>query len=233
MRNRFVGTDGDELLDAFAARAAHALGSGVGVAGGYATLLRERHAGDLGRAGAEALSGLEAGLERIRLFTDDLLELATLGDVPARREPVDVTAVARAARDGLDLHLRAAGTAVEVGEIGVVAGDPGLLERLFHHLLRGSLAAQRPGGGHVVIRGARRAAGVRIEVSDDGPALDPETARTMFDPFGAVRGGGPLAGAGVGPAICRRIAEAHGGSIRAEPGRAGGCTIVILLPGAP
>ena len=222
---------GDELLDAFAARAAHALGGGVGVAGGYATLLRERHATELGDSGAEALNGLEAGLDRIRLFTDDLLELGALNARPLRRATVDTTAAAAAACDRLDARARAIGAALRLDELPRVTGDAALLERLFHHLLRGALSALESGGGHVEISGARRATGVRLEIRDDGPPLGSEQASAYFSPFAQWRGSGPLAGAGVGAAIARRIVERHGGSIWAEPGRRAGCVIVILLPG--
>jgi two-component system sensor histidine kinase MprB len=85
--------------------------------------------------------------------------------------------------------------------------------------------------GRIAISGVRRAAGVRLEVADDGPPLDPAIAGGMFEPFGTPRGAGPAAGAGVSMAIARRIAERHGGSAWAHTGRRDGCTIVVLLPG--
>ncbi len=234
MRHLPEQSEGDELLDAFAARAAHALGGGVGVAGGYATLLRERHATDLGHGGKEALSGLEAGLDRIRLFTDDLIELGSMGRRRRlRREPVDTTAVALAAAEGLDADARAIGAQIRVGELPVTTGDAALLERLFHHLLREALSALTDDGGQVEIDGRRRADGIRLEVGDDGPPLDADAAATFFTPFGEPRGTGKLAGAGVGAAISRRIVDRHGGSIWLEPRLQSGCVVVVLLPDRP
>ncbi len=234
MRNPPERSEGDELLDAFAARAAHALGGGVGVAGGYATLLRERHGTDLGQGGAEVLSGLEAGLDRIRLFTDDLVELGTFSrSRRLRRAPVDTTAVALAAAEPLDGDARAIGAQIRVGELPGTAGDAHMLERLFHHLLRESLTGLTADGGQVEIAGRRRADGVRLEVRDDGPPLDAEAAASFFTPFGVPRGGGRLAGAAVGAAIAMRIVEHHGGSIWVEPRLQAGCIVVVLLPDGP
>jgi light-regulated signal transduction histidine kinase (bacteriophytochrome) len=223
------GTD-DARLDAFAARAAHALGAGIGVAGGYATLLEERHAAALGADGLAALAALDAGLGRVRLFVDDLLELSALGHAPLNRVPQRPTAAARAAAEGLEAPLRDADVELDIATLPDVVADGALLERLFHHLLRSALAGIGEGPGRITISGVRRAAGTRIEVADDGPGLDLATARAMFDPFGAPRGNAPIVGAGVSLAICRRIAERHGGSIWAHSGRRDGCTIVVVLP---
>ncbi len=229
---RAARTGEDRMLDAFAARAAHALGAGVSIAGGYATLLRERHAEPLGADGLAVLGGLDGGLDRLRLFVDDLLELAGLDAVGLHREPLRVAGAARAASDGLAGPLADAATEVEVGSLPDVLADAALLERLFHHVMRGSLAAIGDGPGRIRISGVRRSAGARIEISDDGPPLDRATAGALFEPFTASRGAGRTTGAGVSMAIARRIAERHGGSVWAHTGRRDGCTIVVLLPEA-
>jgi two-component system, chemotaxis family, sensor kinase Cph1 len=222
----------ERLLDAFASRAAHSLGAGVSIAGGYATLLRERFSEPLGAEGLSALAGLEGGLDRLRLFVDDLLELSALETTPLKRGPLRCTGAARAAAGGLAVALDEADVEVEIGPLPDIVADSALLERLFHHLIRGSLGAIGSGPGGVEISGVRRAAGARIEVSDDGPPLHRSSAGALFEPFAAPRGTGPATGAGVSMAIARRIAERHGGSAWAHTGRREGCTIVVLLPEA-
>jgi signal transduction histidine kinase len=222
----------DELLDAFAARTAHTLGAGVGVAGGYASLLREQHAERLDADGLEALGGLEGGLGRLRLVVEDLLELSALATRELSVEPVDTAAAVAAATVGLRAPLRAARVQLEVGALPAVVGDPALVERLFHHLIRGAVAAIGRGPGRVAVTGRPRGAGVHLEVADDGAPLGPEGAEGLFAPFAAPRGGGPLVGAGVSMAICRRIAERHGGSVSARAGERAGATVVVVLAGA-
>jgi signal transduction histidine kinase len=221
----------ERRLDAFAASAAHSLGTGVSIASGYATLLRERHAESLGDDGRTALAGLEGGLARTRLFMDDLLHLAALEATPFECAPLELDAVAAAAIDGLAGLLAEGGVTVDSGALPALAGDGAMLERLFHHLIRGAIAAIAPGPGRVAISGARHGETVRIEVADTGRALDREAAARLFETFAPPRGSGPAAGAGVSMAIARRIAERHGGSIRARAGRGDGCTVVVALPG--
>jgi light-regulated signal transduction histidine kinase (bacteriophytochrome) len=226
------GGHSERALDAFAARAADEVGAGVGMAGDSATLLRERHAEPLGTDGAAALDALEDGLDRLRLFVGDLHELTAVDTAPLARAPMPALVAARSAADALAVPLAAAQVELEIGPMPDLVADPGLLERLFRHLIRGSLAAIGDGPGRIAVSGVRRSAGARIEVSDTGPPLDHAMAGDLFEPFAAPRGSGPAAGAGVSMTIARRIAERHGGSIWAHTGRREGCTIVVLLPAA-
>lgn len=223
----------ERRLDAFAASAAHSVGAGVSVVSGYATLLRERFAEPLGPDGLALLDGLESGFGRLRVFMHDLLELAALDAMPLDPAPLDPRPVVRAAIAGLAGPLAEAGVDVDVGALPAVTADARMLERLFHHLLRGGLAAIGSGPGRIAVAAASRDAGAPIEVTDTGPALDPVAAAGLFEPFAPPRGSGAAVGAGVGMAIARRIAERHGGCIRAQARDDGGCTIAVLLPERP
>jgi signal transduction histidine kinase len=222
----------ERRLDAYAASAAHSLGTGVSIASGYATLLRERYGESLGDDGLAVLAGLEGGLARARLFMDDLLHLAALEAMPLERAPIALDAVAAAAVEGVAGLLPEGGVTVDVGPLPALAGDGAMLQRLFQHLLRGAIAAIAPGPGRIAISGTRDGERVRIEVSDTGPALDPVIAARLFETFAPPRGSGAATGAGVSMAMARRIAERHGGSMRARA-RGDGCTIVTLLPADP
>lgn len=75
---------------------------------------------------------------------------------------------------------------------------------------------------------------IAIIVVDDGPGISPEVQRRLFRPFGKPRGhisqsGKP--GAGVGLAIIRRIAEAHGGRVEVISAPGAGTRVEIMLPG--
>ncbi|GJG98165.1 sensor histidine kinase [Cupriavidus pauculus] len=64
-----------------------------------------------------------------------------------------------------------------------------------------------------------------IEVVDNGDGIAPDKLRQIFDLFVSTK----QDGMGIGLAICRMIAEAHGGSIRAESGE-GKTTFAVTLP---
>ncbi|MGC4091959.1 MAG: sensor histidine kinase [Polyangiaceae bacterium] len=78
---------------------------------------------------------------------------------------------------------------------------------------------------------SKRAAGSKIRVSDQGPGIPPEDRKRIFERF--VRGssavGKQVRGSGIGLALVKHIAEAHGGSVRVEDNQPRGSTFVFSL----
>ena len=87
-------------------------------------------------------------------------------------------------------------------------------------------AAQAAGrGGEVRIAANQTGDGVEIEVADNGPGIAPEHLERIFNPFFTTK----AKGTGLGLAIVHRIVEAHGWTIRAMNGAAGGARFVIRI----
>lgn len=109
--------------------------------------------------------------------------------------------------------------------------DPILFEQLLINLLENA-AKHTPPGVAIEIRAQRGARSTVLEVVDKGPGL-PGPAERVFDKF--YRGpGAAVGGVGLGLAVCRAIAAAHGGKIQAVS-REGGALFRVWFPddGAP
>ncbi len=112
--------------------------------------------------------------------------------------------------------------------------DPAAVATALRNLLAN---AARHGGPHVRVEGAPGRLGgapaVALAVGDDGPGFEPDL--DAFAPF--VRGRraaeAQTPGSGLGLALVRRVAEAHGGTVVAEAPEAGGARVVLTLPAAP
>jgi signal transduction histidine kinase len=167
------------------------------------------------------------GLQRL---VDDLLQLARLdaGDQGWPARPVDLDAVvASVVRD-----LRAeGGPPVDLGGLGAaqVRGDPDRLRRLVANLVDN---ARRHGRRLIRIEIETRDGTAMLAVADDGPGIAPADRRRVFDRFSRLEESrnGAGGGAGLGLAIAREIAEAHGGSIEVDPNYAAGARLVVTLP---
>ena len=101
-----------------------------------------------------------------------------------------------------------------------------------------SVAGRRPGsrtlrhgrsGGWVGVRVRRSRDRVCVTVEDRGPGIAAEDARQVFEPFFRGHGSERTSGAGLGLAIVREIAAAHGGSVVLEK-RESGAAFTIQLP---
>ena len=154
----------------------------------------------------------------------ELLEASRLEALgkPDREEPVDLL--------GLVAEEAARVSAVVEGEPVEVRGDPRLLRRLVRNLFEN--ARRHAGGADVEARVERVGEGARLTVADRGPGVAEAERERIFEPFYRPPGT-PETGAsfGLGLALVRQIARAHGGEARCRP-RDGGGTVFEATLGA-
>ncbi len=110
-------------------------------------------------------------------------------------------------RVGLDVCLRS---------VAPIRAAPTAVLQAVANLVVNAAEALGDAGGRVTISTAQEGSEVTVEVSDDGPGLDPERRRRATDPFFTTK----AKGMGLGLAFVRRIAEQHGArlEIHSEPG---------------
>ncbi|TQM02239.1 sensor histidine kinase [Pseudonocardia kunmingensis] len=162
-------------------------------------------------------------------LVDDLLVLARLdAGLELRREPVDLRELARAEAERA--QLLAPDQRVEVsGDAVPVAGDPSRLAQVLGNLLDNARRHAGPGSVAVTVSAGDPAT---VLVADDGPGVPPGDRERIFDRLvrlDEARGGD--GGAGLGLAIARGIARAHGGDLRCvDPPSGRGATFALTLP---
>jgi two-component system nitrogen regulation sensor histidine kinase NtrY len=128
------------------------------------------------------------------------------------------------------LHPRVEFTlAVEAGL--VLLADSELLQQALANLLRNAAqaAASHAAAPRVHLSAMRvRDSAIAIEIDDNGPGIDPAVRELMFLPFFTTRENG----SGIGAAVARQVALAHGGSLSAQVSSWGGARLRLLLPTA-
>ncbi len=113
----------------------------------------------------------------------------------------------------------------------VVTGDATRLRELFLNLINNAVR-YTPEGGTISLSLEREARWVRISVSDTGIGIPGEHLPHIFERFYRVKSANTddHPGVGLGLAICKRIAELHGGSIEVKSRVGEGSTFTVFLP---
>lgn len=188
--------------------------------------------------GPEAWAILTSQIERIARLAEDLgqVSAAEEGRLNLKRRPTDANALAEAAvlaaRDGFerkDLRLN-----LHPGPTLPVDVDPARIGQVLGNLLSNALR-HTPSGGSVDVEVAADGDAVTIKVTDDGEGIAAEHLSRVFERFYRVDAARDRehGGTGVGLAISRAIALAHGGDLTASSAGLGeGATITLRLPRA-
>lgn len=160
----------------------------------------------------EAAAAALRSTKRMRRIVADLLLLARsdAGSEPVR-ENVDLGGVAGEAAAEAGALAEDHEMVVDAPAGTLVNGDADELHRLVVNLVENA-ALHTPAGTRISVRVGRDGGRARVVVEDDGPGIEPEQRKRIFDRF--VRQGGDSGrSTGLGLAIVRAVAESHGGSV--------------------
>ena len=114
---------------------------------------------------------------------------------------------------------------IEPGPEVALDADPDQLQQLLINLIRNAVDASLDGGGRVKVGWSRNGSWLHLFVQDEGPGI--ANPSNLFVPFFTTKPGG----SGIGLALSRQIAEAHGGSVSLHNRAEGkGCEAVVQLP---
>ncbi|GAA1744240.1 GAF domain-containing sensor histidine kinase [Aeromicrobium alkaliterrae] len=216
----------NEHLSAFAGQVSHDLSGVLGTVTMSLDLLEE-HLGE-GEDAPESthfwVETAQRGTERMESMIRDILAFARVGGA-LERQPVDLEQVVAAVR--LDLGIDAGDPRLSVEPLPIVEGDETQLAAVVQNLVTNALKF----GGEdprVELSAVREGAVWEVRVADRGIGIDVADAGRVFEPL--VRVDDAVPGNGIGLATCRRIVQAHGGTIGLRPREGGGAEAWFRLP---
>ncbi|MBK8264896.1 MAG: DUF4118 domain-containing protein [Nannocystis sp.] len=220
----------EELRGSLLSSVSHDLRTPLASITGAASVLLQGSASVDEQTQRELLQMIHEEAARLERLVRNLLEMTRLsaGAVRVHKEWVPIEEPIGSALARAEGRLRERPLTVAIAEgMPLVPLDVLLFEQLLLNLLENA-CRYTPEGAPIELRAATAANQAILEIADRGPGAPPGPREALFERFTRGRVGG--GGVGLGLAICRAIAIAHGGAITAEDRPGGGMIFRVTLP---
>jgi two-component system sensor histidine kinase VanS len=216
----------------FAANASHELRTPLAITQTILDVARN----DPHRDNGELVDRLRTVNSRAIDLTEALLLLSRADRRSFTRAHVDLSLIAEEATETLLPLAEKRGLTIETsGGTTPTVGSQALLLQLTTNLVHNAIVHNLPEDGTVRVTTSADPKRAVLTVENTGDKLTPRVVAVLAEPFqrGSERVRTDHAGAGLGLAIAKSIAQAHDGTLTLTPRDAGGLRVTVQLPAAP
>ena len=222
----------NEELEQFAYVASHDLRQPLRMISGYLGMLQKMLSAHLDDDARTFFGYAIDGAKRLDRMIIDLLEYSRIGRLTAPKVSVDLNTALGDSLHHLEMALADAGAEVRVTHgMPHIAGDYSELVRLFQNLIGNAIkycaADRKP---MVEISGQDQGGYWVVTIKDNGIGIAPDDLQRVFGIFQRLVTREQYEGTGIGLAVCRKIAEHHGGHIWVESELDVGSRFHVALP---
>jgi len=222
----------NEELGKFAYIASHDLQEPLRMVASYTQLLSRRYKGKLDAEADEFIAFAVDGANRMQRLIQDLLSYSRVGTKGQELLQTSSEEALQRALVNLRSAVEESGAVVTHDPLPTVLADGMQLVQLFQNLIGNAIKYQKPGVPRVhisTVLGATRL--WTFSVKDNGLGIEPQYFEKIFGMFQRLHKREEFAGTGIGLAICKKIAERHGGKISVESELGQGSTFSFALEG--
>lgn len=227
--NQELATTNRELAE-FARVAAHDLREPLRSISGFSTSLSRDFTQELPPLARNYTERISAAAQRMHRLLESIAAYSQVSNAPRLTERVDLNQTLNDVRADLGARLTESGGQIVSGELATVTGDPRELHQLLLNLIANGLKFRRQNVAPIVkVETFDESKHIRLVVSDNGIGFDTNLVEQLFLPFQRLENARTYEGTGMGLAIVRRIAERHGGEVRAFSTPGGGSRFEVTL----
>lgn len=223
----------DEELRSLASVASHDLQEPLRKIMTFSRLLSEEYAPDLDQRGRDFIRRMEKAAVRMQQLIQGLIEYGGIFSEPRPFARVDLGDCAREAVNRLKSAIEKSGAIIEVEPLPAITADQDQMVVLFTNLLDNSIKFRSAESPRVRVRSEQEIPDEDkcvILFEDNGVGFAADQSEDIFKPLHRLHGRSLYDGSGIGLAICRKIAERHGGLLTAWGEQGKGAVFRIELP---
>jgi PAS domain S-box-containing protein len=221
-------------LEQFAYVTSHDLQEPLRMIASYAQLIERRYRGRLDQDADEFISYLVDGAKRMQAMIQDLLEYSRVERLGGAFARFSADKALEDVRHNLSLVINETGATIEIGPLPDVVADRSQFVRLMQNLVGNALKYRHPDRvPHISVTAQPDGTSWIFSVADNGIGIDPQYFERIFLVFQRLHTRDAYPGTGIGLAVCKRIAERHGGRLWVDSVPGQGSDFRFTLPSLP
>lgn len=219
----------NEELERFAYVSSHDLQEPLRMVSSFLQLLQKKYDGQLDDTAQKYINFAVDGADRMKILILDLLEFSRIGSLAAEHTVIDVSEVVTKTRMVLKTAIDESQAKINVSFLPKVCGNESQLLQLFQNLISNAIKYREGVIPEIEINYSETPGEWQFSVQDNGIGIDAKYYDKIFIIFQRLHSKKQYSGTGIGLAICKKIAELHGGKIWVESSKGNGSKFYFTI----
>ncbi|MEM1096079.1 MAG: PAS domain S-box protein [Bacteroidota bacterium] len=221
----------NEELQQFAYIASHDLQEPLRTISSFTSLFARRYQGHIDATADDFIRYIVSAADRMQRLINDLLSYSRIGRWEANLTTVDMHQVAHEVVESLSATLEQRGAVVHIAKnMPLLTCDVRMLRVLITNLITNGVTYNNAAVPTLELRAEAREDVLVLAVRDNGIGIDPQFQHRIFEMFKRLHGRDAYSGTGIGLAVCKKVMDAHQGSIWVESALGEGATFYAAFP---